>query len=150
MLSTKMVQLIEANWDEIAQRLLVAIRKHPDMQVLAHRPEIEIREFCQRMLENLGEMLVSRNDEEMQRQFQLRGKVRYEENIPLHEAVLRFHLLKQKVLQFVHEQGFPVNAVQLYAEEELVQRIGWFFDNCVYHVVYGYEHARGRSARLAS
>ena len=150
MLSTRMVQLIEAHWDEIAQRLLVAIREHPDMEVLAHRPEIELREYCRKMLENLGDLLAARNNEDMQRQFQSYGQIRYQENIPLHEAVLRFHLLKQKVLQFIHEQGFPVNAVQLYAEEELVQRIGWFFDSCVYHVVYGYEHARGRSARIAS
>ncbi len=78
------------------------------------------------------------------------GKTRFEENIPLHEAVLRFHILKEIVIEFIHEQGFAVNAVQLYAEEELELRLGRFIDAGVYHVVRGYENALRRAARLAS
>lgn len=150
MLSTKLVQLIESHWEEIAKRMISAIRKHPDMHNLSSRPDIELREWCQEILQNLGELLTVVKRDEVQRRFQILGKMRFEENIPLHEAVLRFHLLKDKIISFVHEQGFATNAMQLYAEEELEQRMGRFFDACVYHVVCGYERALRRSARIAS
>jgi hypothetical protein len=149
MLSIRLVQLIEAHWDEIAERLIEEVRKHPDMQTVANRPSIEIREWCGEILQNLGEMLTSRDGEQLLR-FRTFGQTRFEENIPLHEAVLRFHLLKNKVFEFVHEQGFAMNAMQLYAEEELEHRMSRFFDACVYQVVCGYEHALRRAARLAS
>ena len=149
MLSVKLVQLIEAHWDEIAERLIGTVRSHPDMQSFASRPAIEIREWCGEILQNLGDMLSTRDGDHMLR-FRDLGKTRFEENIPLHEAVLRFHLLKDKVFEFVHEQGFPMNAMQLYAEEELEHRMSRFFDGCVYQVVCGYEKALRRAARLAS
>jgi len=150
MLSAKLVQLIEAHWDEIAKRLIAAIRRHPEMEHLSKCPEIELREWCQDILQKLGELLSVSKHEEVQRRFQVLGKMRFEQNIPLHEAVLRVHLLKDKIVGFVHEQGFPMNAMQLYAEEELEQRMGRFFDACVYHVVLGYERAWRRAERLAS
>jgi hypothetical protein len=150
MLSTKLVQLIEVNWDEIAHRLIGAVRNHPDMQELSRRPDIELREWCQEILENLGNSLTAQKRDEVRNRYQGLGKVRFEENIPLHEAVLRFQLLKNKIFEFIHEQGFAMNAIQLYAEEELERRTASYFDACVYHVVCGYEHALRRAARLAS
>jgi hypothetical protein len=37
----------------------------------------------------------------------------------------------------------------VYAQEELEQRVGQFFDALVYHVVRGYENASGRAYRVA-
>ncbi len=150
MLSTKLVQLIETHWDTIAQRLIVAVRSHPDMQELAKRPRLELREWCRDILENLGDLLSAKDHEEQQQRYRVLGKTRFEENVPLHEAVLRFHMLKELVIEFIHEQGFPVNAMQLYAEEELELQLGRFIDAGVYHVVRGYENALRRAARLAS
>ncbi len=150
MLSTRLVQLIESNWEEIAARLARAIRNNPEMENLANCPESEIREWCREILANLGYLLTATKDQEVHRRFEILGRMRFEENIPLHEAVLRFHLLKDKIIGFVHEQGFPMTAVQLYAEEELEQRMNRFFDACVYHLVRGYENALRVAQRLAS
>jgi hypothetical protein len=150
MLSTRLVQLIEGHSDEICKRLVNAIRSRPDMVSLAARPEGEIREWCGEILNNLGFLLSARKDEEVERRFQVLGRARFEEKIPLHEAVLRFHILKDKIIGFIHEQGFPMSAIQLYAEEELEQRIGRFFDACVYNVVRGYEDAIRVARRVAS
>ncbi|HWC97682.1 MAG TPA: hypothetical protein VG456_13050 [Candidatus Sulfopaludibacter sp.] len=120
------------------------------MKSLAERPDADLREWCQEILQNLGEMLSVTKRDDVRRRFQVLGKTRFEENIPLHEAVLRFHLLKNKIVEYIHEQGFPMNAMQLYAEEELGQRIGYFFDASVYQVVRGYEHALRRASRMAS
>ena len=139
MLSTRLVKLIESNWEEIATRLIVAVRKNPDMENLASKPDLELREWCQDILENLGYLLSAGRGAEFQKSFEILGRMRFEEKIPLHEAVLRLHLLKDKLIGFIHEQGFPMSAAQLYAEEELEHRINVFLDACVYHIVRGYE-----------
>lgn len=150
MISTKLVQIIETHSEEITQRLVQAVRKHSDMQHLARRPEIELREWCQAILVNLGDLLSSKDLDEQRRRYRGLGQTRFEENIPLHEAVLRFHLLKDLIIEFIHEQGFPMNAMQLYAGEELELRLMRFFDAGVYNLVCGYENALRRAARIAS
>jgi hypothetical protein len=150
MLSGQLVHLIETNWEELAIRLSRAVKGHPDMRILAEQSDAELREWCQVILQNLGYLLSASREEEVARRFEILGKLRFEENIPLHEAVLRFHLLREKIVGFVHEQGFQMTALQLYAQEELEERMASFFDHCVYHVVRGYELAMRRVARLAS
>ena len=150
MISTKLVQLIEENWEEIARRVIRDVRKHPDLENLAKKPDLDLREWCRAILEQVGVLITARKDQEVQRRFELLGKLRFEENIPLHEAVLRVHILKDEILNFIHEQGFPMTAMQLYAEEELEQRMGRFLDECVYRIVRGYEHAMRIDRRVAS
>jgi len=58
--------------------------------------------------------------------------------------------LQDTIVAFVHEQGFPMTALQLYAEEELEQRMTRFFHACVYAVVRGYEAAEQLEQRVAS
>ncbi len=148
MLSTRLVKLIESNWEEIATRLIVAVRKHPDLENLASLSDLELRGWCQEILENLGYLLSVRREDEVRQRFEVLGRMRFEEKIPLHEAVLRIHLLKDKIIGFIHEQGFPMSAAQLYAEEELEHRINLFLDACVYHVVRGYEDSARLERRL--
>ena len=150
MLSTKLVQLIEEHWEEIATRLIREVRRNGEMKNLAACPDSELREWCRIILQNLGQLLVIKKEEEIRRRFETSGRNRFEENIPLHEAVLRLHLLQDKIVAFVHEQGFPMTALQLYAEEELEQRMTRFFHACVYHVVRGYEAAMLLEQRVAS
>jgi hypothetical protein len=148
MLSTKLVRLIESNWEEIATRLTAAVRKHPDLAHLAGLSDLELRGWCQEILEHLNYLLSVRREEEVWEHFEEAGMLRYEQGVPLHEAVLRVHLLKNKLIGFIHEQGFSMNAAQLYAEEELEHRINVFLDACVYHIVRGYEAAIRLERRL--
>ena len=150
MLSSRLVNLIESNWQEIANRVTRAIRIHPDMQVLAKCSEADIRDWCQEILENLGYLLSATKDQEVARRFEVLGRMRFEENVPLHEAVLRIHLLRQKIAGFAQEQEYPASGLQVYAHEELMERMSAFFDACVYRIVRGYETAMRHAARRAS
>ncbi len=150
MLSTKLVQLIESHWEEIAARLIREVRRNSDTRTLSMRSDAELREWCQSILEHLGLLLIAKKDDELRRRFEIYGRRRFEENTPLPEAVLRLHLLQDTIVAFVHEQGFPMTALQLYAEEELEQRMTRFFHACVYSVVRGFEAAKHLEQRVAS
>jgi hypothetical protein len=150
MITTKLIQLIEEDWEEISARMIRAVRRHPDMEYLAKRSDLDLREWCREILEHIGTLMSARKSDDVQRRFEILGRMRFEEQIPLHEAVMRLHILKDEIVGFIHERGLPMTAVQLYAEEELEQRIGRFFDECVYRVVRGYEKAMRLEGRLAS
>ncbi len=131
MLSIRLVQLIETHWEEIAARLSREVQKHPHTRTLARRPEAELRVWCREILENLGHLLAVRREEEVQRCFRVLGSLCFEEEIPLHEAVLRLQMSKSEIFSFVHEQGFAMTVLELYREEELQVLVGGFFDACV-------------------
>src|SRR5262245_36432780 len=128
MLSTKLVHLIENHWEEIASRVIRALRSNPDTPTLAARSDLDLREWCREILENLGSRLAISREEDVRRRFQALGRSRFEESVPLHEAVLRLHILRDRIVSFIHEQGLPMSALNLYAEEELEQRITRFFE----------------------
>jgi hypothetical protein len=142
--------LIESDWEEIAARVIRAIRRHPDMEHLSKRSDLDLRDWCREILEQIGTLMSARKSDDVQKRFEILGKLRFEEQVPLHEAVLRFHMLKDEIVSFIHEKGLPMTAIQLYAEEELEHRIDRFFDDCVYRIVRGYERAMRVEQRLAS
>ena len=87
---------------------------------------------------------------ELKQRYRALGSARFEESIPLHEAVLRLLLLKDSIIEFVYEQGLPMTALDLYTQEELEHRISRFFDIAVYNIVCGYEEALHEAARSRS
>jgi hypothetical protein len=150
MLSGRLVRVLEQNWEELARRLITSMRRNPELPALSRRPESDTRELVRSIVENLGYWLAAGKGEELKRKYEVFGRMRFEESVPLHEAVLRLTLLKDKMIGLVHEQGFPETALQLYAEEELEHRVCRYFDALVYHIVRGYEEAMRREVRFAS
>ncbi len=150
MLSARLLRLIQSNRDEITARLIRIIRRRADMPNLAARPDIELREWCQDVLEVLDCALTGPVKGDWSEQFETFGRVRFEERIPLHEAVLRIHEFKDVIFGFMTEQGLPSTALNLYAEEQLVRTLSRFFDVMVYRLVLGYEEAQRIAARVSS
>jgi hypothetical protein len=52
------------------------------------------------------------------------------------------HLLKSRIVDFARSQGLARNSLEIYVEEELENRVSFFFDWLLYHVVLGYESVR--------
>lgn len=149
MLPPKLIHLIENHWDEIVTRVIRAMHRDPEITHFRNLPEAELREWGRNILENLGHWLAASKDEEVARRYEALGKLRFEEHVPLHESVRGLCLLKEKVLDFVSEQGLAKTSMDLFAEEELENRLGHFFDLILVHLVRGYETALRRTAHVA-
>lgn len=145
MLSSKLIQLIEDHWEQITTRVLREIRKDARLVHVGKLPESELRQRAQEILKNLGHWLAVSKEEELAKHYEHLGRLRFEESIPLHEAVLARFIIKDQMIDFVREQGFRQTPMELYAEEELEHRVGRFFDTMIYHVVRGYEEAMRES-----
>jgi hypothetical protein len=150
MLSGRLVQTIETHWYEITARVLRQIRDNPELSHVRQLPESELRDWAYLILRNLDHWLSSSKEDEIARRYEWLGQVRFEESVPLHEAVRALYLLKDGMFAYLHEQDVVKTSVHLYAEEELELRIGRFFDGLVYHLIRGYENALRKAAHLTA
>ena len=146
MLSGKLIHLIEVHHQDITDRIIREIWRHPDLVHLRRLPESELRERGQNLLENLGYWLASGNEDELMKKQEDVGKRRFEQSIPLDETVRALCLIKENMVDFIEEQGIPKDSLGLYAEEEMEHRIGRFFDDLIVHIVRGYQAASQRAA----
>jgi hypothetical protein len=146
LLSERLVRLIQNHSEGLAAALVEKVRVHPDLSTLAKCSPVLLGDWCAHQIGYLNSSLLAEGklNEET---YNSLGRLRFEESIPLHEAVLRLFLLKDTIVEFVHDQGFPLTALDLYAQEEIEQRVSRFFDAAVYHVVCGYEQAMREPAR---
>jgi hypothetical protein len=148
MLSSKLIRLIEDHWDPITTRILSEIRLDPRLKHVASLPAGDLRERARDILEHLGHWLSVSKSEELARRFERVGGLRYEESIPLAEVVLSYMIIKDRMLEFVRDQGIGDSTVAIYAEEELEHCVGRFFDSMVYHMILGYEDALAEAGRV--
>jgi len=145
MLSAKLVHLIESHWDPIMERVIQQVRHEPQMSHTRALVESELRDWGQTLLQNLGHWLDAGNEEELAHKYEYLGRLRCEEDVPLHETVRALCIIRQKTFDFVEEHIFSKNTLELYAEEELERRLSRFFDLLTIHMVRGYEQALRRA-----
>ena len=141
-----LIQLIEANSDEIIDRMIRHIRRDPELIHLSTLPDAELRDLGQRLVKRLGHWLTATKEEEtaVARHYETIGHAWFEDAIPLHEAVHAVLLVKEKMIDFVQDQALAQTSVQVFAEEELERRVDRFFDTLICHFIRGYEDAMHR------
>lgn len=150
MLSGKLIQQIEDHQEQIGVNVIQAVRLHPDLGTLRRLSDAELRERAQQILEHLGYWLSGGHQAEIEQSYELLGRTRFAEGIPLDESLRALAIIKNKMIDFVHYQGIAWTAVDLYAEEELERRVARFFDELTIHMVRGYETAWRRAAHAAA
>jgi hypothetical protein len=147
MLSAKLIQLIEDHWEGITTSILRQLRSDPRLLHVGKLPESELRDTGRTMLKNLGACLTANRQDwrSLQEQYEGIGRVRFAQNIPLHESVRALQVVKKKVVEFLRDHEFAQSTVSIYAEEELEHRLNEFFDELIYSQVRGYETALRQS-----
>jgi hypothetical protein len=149
MLSGKLIRLIESHSDEIAGRVVRRILEDPELLQVKLLPEAELRDRCEVVLKNLGGWLAAGKGARLIRQFEQLGKLRFEEHVPLHEAVRAVQVVRNEMIRYLQDHGFPQTTIELYAEEEFEFAVTRFFDELVCHLVSGYEEALRQAAHIA-
>ncbi|HWR51339.1 MAG TPA: hypothetical protein VN428_09545 [Bryobacteraceae bacterium] len=146
----RLIQLIESHWDLLTDRIIRKIRQDPRLQQIGSLPESDLRDKSRDIIEHLGHWLSVRDETKVAQRFERIGAHRFAEGVPLAEVILSYIIIKDSVLDFVRSQGLDVNAMELWAEEELQRDVGHFFDSVIYHLIRGYANAReNRGVRTA-
>jgi len=150
MISGRLVHLIETNGEQIIDRLVAQIRRDPEMTHTRSLLDHELRQWGLDLLQHLGNWLAAGSEHDLALRYERLGKFCIDEEIPLHETVHGLCLLREKMLDFTEEHLVSNSSVELYAEEELVRRLGRFFDHLIVHLVRGYENGLHRTMRAGA
>ncbi len=151
MLSARLIQLVEENWEGITAATIRQVRSDPKLLHVRNLPDSELRDVGRGILKNLGHWLTANRAEQrmVEEQYEGLGRVRFAEGVPLHECVRALQVVKHKVVEFMRDHEFAQSSVSIYAEEELEHRLNEFFDDLTYHEVLGYEKALRDTSHLA-
>jgi hypothetical protein len=150
----RIIQLVEKDWHKIAEQAIRRVQQDPETPNYKSLTDDELRSRARDLLANLGRWLDRQDDGLLDRRYEELGRVRHQDGFPLHEVVYKLSLLKRTILDHAREHHLEMNALELYAEQEFLQKLDLFFDRIIYRVVKGYsEHAMadragGRSSAL--
>jgi hypothetical protein len=144
MLSTRLIQMIESHADELARCHVQQLRTHPRTPTYRKLSDTAIYDRTYAVYRNLSAWMGGRPGPEMEQHYKDLGRRRYEEGIPLHEFVYALVLNKKNLLIFAKNQARSGSAVEIYSEQELVNRVDQFYDDAIYYAVVGYQAAIAR------
>jgi len=150
MLSHKLIENVQRHCDQILDGLIAHVHRDPELPHLRKLPDAELRDRGRVVLRYLDRWLPDGREVALIEQYEILGRVRQQEGIPLHEVVRGLQLLKEQTVGFVRDWGFGQPAVEVQAEEEAEYLVDRFFDRLLYHLVKGYEKALGDAAQLRS
>ncbi len=132
-------QLLETRTEHLAARWAEDLRESEYTRSYAQLPEDELRERHARVIESLTRWL----EEEFSRRdaghfFVAVGRERYQEGLPLAEAVYALLLGKSGLWKLVLEEGVLENAAEVYQALKLITQINNFFDLGNFYITRGY------------
>ena len=141
MLSTRLIQMIEAHAKQLTQGLVQQLKSHPRTASYRRFSDAEIHNRTYTVYKNLGAWTVGKPEEEIRRTYEELGLDRFEEGIPLQEVIYALIITKKHLLNYVRTQGLGGTALEIYGEQELANKVNQFYDNAIYYTVVGYERA---------
>ena len=150
MLSTRLIQMIEAHAEQLTQGLVQQLKSHSRTASYKRFSDTEIHNRTYTVYKNLGAWTVGKPEGEIRCTYEALGLDRFEEGIPLHEVIYTLILTKNHLLNYVRTQGLGATALEIYGEQELASQVNRFYDSAIYYTAVGYERAlrvsRGRTA----
>src|SRR5512138_2319031 len=97
--------MIEDHCESITLRIVRKLREDPLLPQMGSLPQSELRDGTQEVVENLSRWLAPGQQSEITRRYEMLGRGRYEESIPLQEVLRALQTLKDNILDHVREQG---------------------------------------------
>lgn len=140
-LSSRLIRLIEEHGDQIITNAIAQIRRDPEMTHVQAVLDNELRAWGRDLLLHLGHWLAAGLEEDLARRYERIGRLLQERDAPLDQSLRALFLIREKVEDYVEEQGVTKTTIELYAEEELERRLGRFFDLLAIHMTRGYVRA---------
>ncbi len=150
MLSTRLVHLIEQHADQLTLGLLKQLKSDPRTTSFRTLADEDIRHVAFKIYGHLGEVLEGRAREEFAHQFEDLGRRRCREGVPIAEMMWAVILNKKTVLAYIHNNEWGGTALEVLGEEQLMSRIGQFYNDAIYYTAMGYQKAAVKEPQLAA
>ncbi len=146
MIALRLVRLIEKHSDDLAQGLIEKFQTSLHSSDMHRVPPAELRDRTYEILHQLGEWLLTKTDADIESRYFEIGSRRAAQGVRLSHYCWATVLTKEHLWEFLQEQAFLHNPVELYGEMELLRLLDQFFDRALCFATEGYEqYVRGQS-----
>ena len=145
MLTVRLVRLIEAHCDEIADEVLKKFQASSRTSDLRNVPPQELRQRTLEILRHLSEWLLSKPVGEIERRYRGMGRVRAGQNVSLVDFCWSMIFTKEQIWGFIQQQGYLQGPLEIYGEMELLRLLDQFFERAICYGAEGYEAARDQA-----
>jgi hypothetical protein len=142
MFSIRLVKLIEAHADKLAQGLMHSLQSSPRASELLRKvPADELRSRVQEIYRNLGDWLLNKTESEIEERYIGLGMRRARQGVPFCQFMWAITLTKEYLWEHLESEGLLEQPIELLGELELLHNLERFFDRAIYFASVGYESA---------
>ncbi|HVP52035.1 MAG TPA: hypothetical protein VMT05_08000 [Terriglobales bacterium] len=147
MFSIRLVKLIEAHADKLAQGLMHSLQTSPrSSELLRKVPAEELKSRVHEIYRNLGDWLLTKTESEIEERYTGLGMRRARQGVPFCEFIWAITLTKEYLWEHLQSEGLLEEPVELLGELELLRNLERFFDRATYFAAVGYESAARHEA----
>ncbi|HMK29041.1 MAG TPA: hypothetical protein VK473_05095 [Terriglobales bacterium] len=143
MLAYRLVRLIETHSNQLAEGLLEKL--HQCEKCRDYRTRVPAEDFRTAVFEiynHLGEWLLGKSEQDIERRYVQIGIRREQQGVPLSELMYAIVLTRDHLWDFLKKEDPLDRPVEVFGELEMLQMLEAFFDKAIYYAAVGYEKAR--------
>ena len=142
MFSIRLVRLIEAHADKLAQGLMHSLQSSPRASELVRRvPADELQSRVYAIYRNLGDWLLNKTESEIEERYTGLGMRRARQGVPFSQFMWAINLTKEYLWEHLENEGLLEPPIELLGELDLLHNLERFFDRAIYFAAVGYESA---------
>jgi len=146
-LAHRLMRLIETHAEALAEALETKISTSERCTNYSRVSSDELKTLVAGIYGQLGQWLVTKTEEDIERRYTMVGTRRAEQCVPVSQLLWCIVLVKENLWEYLKNHESMENTAQIFGELELMQMVDQFFDRAMYHAVRG--HEKVREARLA-
>jgi hypothetical protein len=147
----RLVRHIETHSKDLAEELLIRSHQSPHLTSFRNVPDHELKQRVYEIYSQLSQWLMSRTEEEIERQYSEIGERRYRQGVQLCELIWAINLTKDNLWDFLYRESWPGFEIEVIAEHDMFRLIDHFFNRAVFYAARGYERvARTQQAFAAA
>jgi RsbT co-antagonist protein rsbRD N-terminal domain len=146
MIALRLVRLIEAHSDELAESLTHKVFSSERTRAMRAVPASELHARCHEIYQHLSDWILSKTETDIEKAYVALGARRARQGVSLAALTWALMLTKENLFEFLASQGMHGTAVSVFGELELLRSLDRFFDRAIYHATVGYEREVAASA----
>lgn len=147
LLAHRLMRLIETHAEVLAETLEARIAKSERCATYSIVSSGELKKLVAAVYGHLGQWLVTKTEEDIERAYTMLGIRRAEQCIPMSQLLWCMVLMKENLWDFMKNMDGLENTSEIFGQLELMLMVDQFFDRATYYAVRG--HEKVREARLA-
>ena len=138
-LAHRLMRLIELHADALAETLESRIANSERCATYNRVSGEELKTLVAGVYGQLGQWLVTRTEEDIEKRYTMIGIRRAEQNVPVSQLLWCIVLVKETLWAYLKSVDALESTSQIFGELELMQMVDQFFDRAMYFAVRGHE-----------